>query len=246
MRTSPAKNSGRPRADVSTLLKRHPVFGSLSPAQLKELGAYATPRQVKAGTTIFSKGDAGSALFAIASGNVKISVPARGGREAVFNILKDGEIFGEIALLDGHPRTADAIAMSDCSLMTIQRRNFLRFVESEPKVALKLIELLCARLRFASEHMEEMVFLSLPARLARTLLRLSEGGDVPGKNRKVAITQHEIGQIAGMTREHANKHLRAWAKHQWVRLERGGIVVLAPEALTAIAALEEKAPAAPD
>lgn len=117
--------------------------------------------------------------------------------------------------------------------------DFLHFVDSEPKVALKLIELLCARLRFASEHLEETVYLSLPARLARTLLRLSENG--AAHTRKLAITQQEIGQIAGMTREHANKHLRAWAKHQWVRLERGGIVVLAPDALAAIAALEEKA-----
>jgi CRP/FNR family cyclic AMP-dependent transcriptional regulator len=244
MRTSSAKNPGRPRPEISALLKRHPVFGALAPAQLNELCAYATPRQVKAGATIFSKGDAGTALFAIARGAVKISAPARGGREAVFNVLYEGEIFGEIALLDGHPRTAAATAMSDCELMTIQRRDFLRFVESEPKVALKLIELLCARLRFASEHMEEMVFLSLPARLARTLLRLSERESAEARKSKVTITQQEIGQIAGMTREHANKHLRAWAKHRWVRLERGGIVVLAPKALAAIAALEREGAAA--
>jgi CRP-like cAMP-binding protein len=225
---------------VSALLKHHPVFGALAPAQLKELDAFATSRHAKAGTTIFSKGDAGTALFAIARGSVKISAPARAGREAVFNILKDGEIFGEIALLDGYPRTADAIAMTDCELMTIQRRDFLHLVDRDPKVAIKLIELLCARLRFASEHLEEMVYLGLPARLARTLLRLSEGGAMPNTNSKIAITQQEIGQISGMTREHANKHLRTWAKHQWVRLERGGIVVLAPNALAAIAALDEK------
>lgn len=122
MRTSPAWDSGRQRPEIGALLKRHPVFGVLAPAQLKDLGAYATPRQVKAGTTIFSKGDPGTTLFAIVRGSIKISAPARAGREAVFNILNEGEIFGEIALLDGHPRTADAIAMTDCEVMTIQRR----------------------------------------------------------------------------------------------------------------------------
>lgn len=155
----------------------------------------------------------------------------------MFNVLKDGDIFGEIALLDGQPRTANAIALTDCDLMVIQRRDFIRFVNSEPKIALKLIELLCARLRVASEHFEEMVFLSLPARLARTLLRLSDHG-APA-NSRVDVTQQEVGQIAGMTREHANKHLRAWAMQRWVRLERGRIIVLSPEALAAIATLDD-------
>src|SRR5262245_3663640 len=129
MPTSPHMHQRHP--DIGALLKRHPVFGVLTPAQLKELGAYALPRQVTAGTTVFTKGDAGTRLFAIVQGSVKISTPAPGGREAVFNVLRDGELFGEIALLDGRPRTADAIAMTDCSFMTIERRDFLRFVNGE-------------------------------------------------------------------------------------------------------------------
>ena len=240
MRALPRKSFQPRSVDVGALLKQHSVFGVLAPTQLAELGTYAVPQRVKAGLTIFSKGDPGTTLLAISRGSVKISTLAPGGRQAVFNILKDGDIFGEIALLDGRPRTADAIALTDCELMIIQRRDFLRFVDNEPKVALKLIELLCSRLRIASEHFEEMVFLSLPARLARTLLRLSDTGG-PASRSKVAITQQGIGQIAGMTREHANKHLRAWAKQRWVRLERGGIVVLAPQALATIAVLEDSA-----
>jgi CRP/FNR family cyclic AMP-dependent transcriptional regulator len=239
MRRVSSNGSSRPHIDASALLKSHPVFGALSPMQLKDLDAFATSRHVKAGATIFSKGDRGTALFAIARGSVKISAPARAGREAVLNVLNDGAMFGEIALLDGQPRTADAIAMTDCELLTIQRRDFLRLVDRDPKVAVKLIELLCARLRFATEHLEEMVYLNLPARLARTLLRLSKAAATPGTNGKIGITQQEIGQISGMTREHANKHLRAWAKNDWVRLERGGIVVLAPKALAAVAGLDE-------
>jgi CRP-like cAMP-binding protein len=171
---------------------------------------------------------------------VKISAPSLDGREAVFNLLHEGEIFGEIALLDGRSRTADAIAMTDCELMVIDRRDFLAFVHGDAQVALKLIELLCARLRFASEHLEELVFLSLPARLARTLLRLAESNSSAATGRRLAITQREISQIVGMTRESINKLLRTWEKRQLVKLERGGIVVLAPDALAVVATADER------
>jgi CRP-like cAMP-binding protein len=221
--------------DNVALLRRHPLFGEIDPAHLKRLCAYATTRKLSRGTTLFVKGDPGTALFAVRAGTVKISVPAPDGREAVFNLLQDGDIFGEIALLDGQPRTADAIAMTDCELMSIDRRDFLALVQSEPKLAARLIELLCARLRFASQHLEEVVFLSMPARLARTLLRLGEHEGGKPENHKVAITQREIAHMLGMTRESINKQLRDWASRDWIRLERGRIVILAPGALSKVA-----------
>jgi CRP-like cAMP-binding protein len=232
--------AGRADADRTALLCAHPVFGQLDPAQLKRLVSYARMRRVGAGTTIFAKGDPGAALFAVCAGSVKIAVPSIDGREAMFNMLHLGEIFGEIALLDGQPRTADAIAMSDCELMVIERRDFMSFVHGDPNVALKLIELLCARLRVASEHLEEVVFLHLPARLARILLRLSEPDGSGGGKRNLQITQREVSHMLGSTRESVNKQLRAWAKRKWIALNRGGIAVLAPKALAAIAGGEEE------
>ena len=222
--------------DQLELLRSHPVFGGLESSQVSRLGTYARTRRVRAGVTIFTKGDAGTALFAVSTGTVKITVPSIDGREAMFNLLHAGEIFGEIALLDGRPRTADAVAMTDCELMVIERRDFLTFVHSDPSVALKLIELLCGRLRFASEHLEEVVFLHLPARLARLLLRLSDqDGGITGKP-KLKITQREISHMLGSTRESVNKQLRAWTKRKWIALERGGIVLVAPTALAGVAA----------
>jgi CRP-like cAMP-binding protein len=214
------------------LLHNHPVFGALAPDQLDRLCAYATTRTVPAGTTLFAKGDPGAALFAIRAGTVKITVPSVDGREAMFNLLHAGEIFGEIALLDGQPRTADAVTMTDCEFTVIERRDFLTFVHSEPKVALKLIELLCARLRWASQHFEEVVFLTLPTRLARTLLRLSQ--EQASQAGKLAITQRELSHMLGTTRESVNKQLRAWARAKWISLERGAVRVLAPAALAEI------------
>jgi CRP/FNR family transcriptional regulator, cyclic AMP receptor protein len=147
-----ARRSSRVHDDTLTLLRGHPVFGALALDQLDRLCTYATTRVVPANTTLFAKGDPGAALFAVHSGTVKITVPSIDGREAMFNLLHSGEIFGEIALLDGEPRTADAVALTDCEFIVIERRDFLTFVHGEPKVALKLIELLCARLRWASTH----------------------------------------------------------------------------------------------
>jgi len=175
------QSARRPRAGSAelALLRGHPVFGALEPGQLEQLVSYARTRRVAAGTTLFSKGDPGTELFAVSSGTVKISVPAPDGREAMFNLLHPGEIFGEIALLDGRPRTADAMAMTDCELTVIERRDFLAFVHSEPNVALQLIALLCERLRIASEHYEELVFLDLPRAAAGCAPGASEDPGTP-------------------------------------------------------------------
>jgi CRP/FNR family cyclic AMP-dependent transcriptional regulator len=231
------QSARRPRAGSAelALLRGHPVFGALEPGQLEQLVSYARTRRVAAGTTLFSKGDPGTELFAVSAGTVKISVPAPDGREAMFNLLHPGEIFGEIALLDGRPRTADAMAMTDCELTVIERRDFLAFVHGEPNVALQLIALLCERLRIASEHYEEVVFLDLPTRLARILLQLADQTEAGAAEPKLKITQREISQMLGSTRESVNKQLRAWSKRGVIALERGGIVVYRLATLAAIA-----------
>jgi len=224
----------RRRVDGIALLQGHPVFGALAAAQIKRLGSLAHLRRVASGTTLFVKGDPGTALFAVVSGTVKITVPSIGGREATFNLLHAGDIFGEIALLDGQPRTADAIAATDCELMVIERRDFLGFVHGEPKVAMKLIELLCARLRVAGARTEEVAFLNLPARLACLLLRLREQNGAGADKDKLSVTQQEISAMLGTTRESVNKHLQIWAKRRLIELKRGTILVLAPRALAAL------------
>jgi CRP-like cAMP-binding protein len=227
------KRPAPPRSfDTAGLLSRHPIFGVIDPRGVAQLCTYATSRRVARGSTLFCKGDPGDALYAIVSGTMKISVPAPDGREAVFNLLHPGEVFGEIALLDGRPRTADAVAFTDCDLIMIDRRDFRKFIESQPAVAMKLIELLCERLRVASEHVEELVFLDLPTRLARTLLRLDEAAG-EREERVLSITQIELSHILGVTRESINKQLRAWARQKLIRIERGGIVVTGAAGLSA-------------
>jgi len=226
------------------ILGNHPILGELPTASIQRLLSCATTRKLRRGATIFAKGDAGTQLIAVLSGRVKIVVSSPEGREAVLNVVHEGEVFGEIALFDGCPRTASAIALTDCELLSIDRRHFLPLVREQPDVAIKLIEILCARLRRSSEQYEDIMFLNLRARVAKLLLRLADeaGGPPP---RKVLVTQQEMSHMAGMSRESINKQLRAWEQAKWVRLERGGVVVLRPDALLSIIQLPDSARAVP-
>jgi CRP-like cAMP-binding protein len=219
-----------------SLLRSHPLFRDLPPAVIEHLGSYMKTRRVARGTTIFAKGDPGSGLMGVLAGAVKVSVASADGKDIVLNVFREGDIFGEIALLDGRPRTADATAMSDCELIVIERRDFVPFLSSQPDVMLKFIEILCSRLRRTSEQVQDITFLNLPTRLAKTLLQLTGGVQGSATPSKATITQREISQMIGMSRESTNKQLRAWAKRGWIRLERGGVGVLALDKLAAIAA----------
>ena len=221
--------------DKLSLLRNHSLFRDLPAAVIEHLGSYMKTRKVVRGTTIFAKGDPGTGLMGVLAGTVKVSVASADGKDIVLNLFHEGEVFGEIALLDGRPRTADATAMSDCELVVIERRDFVPFLSDHPDVMLKFIEILCARLRRTSEQVQDITFLNLPTRLAKTLLQLTAAEDGSATTRKAAITQREISQMIGISRESTNKQLRAWAKRGWIRLERGGVNVVAPDKLAAIA-----------
>jgi CRP/FNR family cyclic AMP-dependent transcriptional regulator len=235
MPTSGDSKAAKRSPDKLSLLRNHLLFRDLPPPIIDRIGSYMKIRKIPRGTTLFTKGDPGTGLIGVLSGSVKISVASADGRDIVLNIIQAGEIFGEIALLDGHPRTADATAMSDCELMVIERRDFIQFLRNQPDMTLKFIEILCSRLRHTSEQVQDLTFLNLPTRLAKALLQLTSQVESSAPRRKVAITQREISQIIGRSRESTNKQLRAWAKRGWIKLDRGGLTVLAPEQLMGIA-----------
>ena len=122
------KNEPRPSSSKLDVLRKHPIFSDLEPAAFDQLCRYAKLAHFKRGTTICSKGDVGNSLYAVISGTVKISTSSAEGRSAILNLIGTGEVFGEIALLDGGERTTDAIANSDCELFVIDRREFIPFV----------------------------------------------------------------------------------------------------------------------
>lgn len=217
------------------LLRNHPIFRDLDSGALEQLCRYAKHATLKRGAAIFSKGDPGNSLYAVMSGTVKISISSADGRSAILNLIGAGEIFGEIAVLDNHARTADASANTNCEIFAIDRRDFLPFVRSQPTLAMKFIELLCMRLRWTSDQVEQVILQDLPGRLASALVRLTDKYKLAPGGRTIAVTQQEISEMVGMTRESINKQLRVWAGRNWVRLEHGAIVVLDEVPLLALA-----------
>jgi CRP/FNR family transcriptional regulator, cyclic AMP receptor protein len=234
----PQDKTGEARTFPSSklsVLRKHPIFCELEPEALDQLCRYAKHVTLKRGASIFSKGDPGNSLFAVISGTVKISITSPDGRTAILNLIGPGEIMGEIAVLDGAPRTADATANTNCEIFLIDRRDFLPFVRSQPALAMKFIELLCARLRWTSDQVEQVILQNLPGRLASALIGLAEKRKIEPASRTIAITQQEISEMVGMTRESINKQLRSWAARNLVRLEHGAIVVLDVVALRELA-----------
>src|SRR3977135_3277311 len=231
------QNSGRRPfpSDKLAMLRNDPIFCDLESEAFDQLCRYAKHSTLKRGATLFSKGDPGNSLYAVISGTVKMSISSPDGRSAILNIIGPGEIFGDMALLDGRARSADAIANSNCEVFIIDRREFIPFVKSQPTLAMKFIELLCERLRVTSDQVEQIILQNLPGRLASALLRLTEKHKLGPQGRTIAITQQEISEMVGMTRESINKQLRAWAARDWVRLEHGAIVVRKAEPLQTLA-----------
>jgi CRP/FNR family transcriptional regulator, cyclic AMP receptor protein len=227
----PAQAELKGRVDKRTFLSAHPFFKGLKPELIDQVGSHAVTRVVKAGTVIYGKGDPGDSLFAVISGIVQISVPSVEGKDTVFAQLAAGEIVGEVALLDGRPRSADVAAVTHCELMVINRRDFVPLIHDHPELAFRLIDILCEKLRRTNDQVERVTFLDLPTRLAKVLIQLVQSAE----GRKISVTQSALGQMIGMSRESTNKQLRNWEERNWVRLERGSIVVVALDKLTAVA-----------
>jgi len=208
--------------DARRLLAQCSLFGGLTPDERNGLVSRAHLRRFESGETIFLMDSPGDAMMAILEGHVRISVPSPEGKEIVLAILHPREVFGEIALLDGKGRTADARAMSRCSIAVLDRRDVLSFFERQPNAWPKLVEVLCDRLRRTDQHLAEMALLEIPLRLAKTLLRLL-AEDTGGQ--RSALSQRELGNIVGASRESVNKCLNEWQRRGIVTIEDNFITI---------------------
>jgi CRP-like cAMP-binding protein len=228
-------------SDKRAILAGHEFFRGLPAAILHRLASHARQIHYPAGRRIFAKGDEGHGLLAVLSGVVKVSVPSEDGKEIVLNLIGANEIFGEIALLDGGARTADATALGDCELLLLDRRDVIPIFMEEPVLAIKLLEVVSSRLRRTSQQVEDLSFGDLSVRLAKALLRLAELQGTLGTPRpRVRITQKELGQTVGLSRERTNWYLRAWEKVGYLTLEKGGCVINNRDQLAALAASDQE------
>jgi CRP-like cAMP-binding protein len=194
------------------LLSKNQLLSRLEPHELEELLSLAAIEHFGADDVIFHKGDPGDRLYAILSGRVGINTVSRDGKEIILNILDPGEVFGEIAVLDGKRRTAGALAMEPTKLVRIGRAEFLPFLERHPRLSLRLIEVLCERLRWTSNIIEDTIFLDIPRRLAKRLLTLIKRHGQPVENGvkiDMILSQEDLAHMLGATRESVNKGHRA-------------------------------------
>lgn len=221
-------------ADRRAMLTQHFLLATLDAAALDTLLAVATERRFTNNQVIFQKGDPGTSMMAVLSGRVRISAYSEDGREIILNMIDAGQLFGEIALLDGKDRTADATAMGKTEILVLDRRDFLPFLEKNPKSAVQLIEVLCARLRRTSEMVESIAFLGFGARLARLLVQMSEhyGKETQdGLLIDIRISQADLGNLIASTRESVNRQLSTWAQDGVIAIDQGKITILDQDTL---------------
>jgi len=206
--------------ELAVLLGTNPLFSGLGTEAIKRIAGLCHLRKLVAGQVLFVKGDLGDALYGVRRGQIRIETGTASGKRLTIEVFGPGDVFGEIALLDGGPRTADAVAAEAGELFVLPRSEFLNYLERDPRLAVRIIELLCARIRQTNENMEARIFLPLRARLARRLSALADDFGV-----ELHITQEELGTLLGVARETVNRQLQEWRRSGIVKLSRGQIVV---------------------
>jgi len=216
------------------LIKQIPLFSSLIHEEIEILAALLRRRSIKKGDILFQKGDEGTALYAILRGCIKIIVTTPVGDKITVAILNDGDFFGEMALLDGMPRSADAVALEETQLAVLDRDDFLTFLSQHEHAVRAILRTLSIRLRKTDDLLSEICFLSLSARLAKRLLELAKGESADGEDVSMLtmrMTQKELANLLGVSRESVNKELKTLRDKGIVSTARSRIVILDQERL---------------
>ncbi len=227
-----------PLQERRMLLAETPLFSSAPPDLLTELAARASTVQLAQHESLFLKGDPGERLYVVISGMIRIGTMSPEGREISYGVLGPGDLLGEIAVLDGGERSADAKAIEESLLLALERRDVLSVLDRNPAQALKLLKVLCHRIRRADELLDDVVFLSLPGRLAKHLLALGQmAGEKKGGPMEVCLSQQVLAEHLGISRESVNKVLSKWEEAGIVTLGRGRIALNRTAVLQQIASL---------
>ena len=204
------------------LLARHDLLGILSPDERHALLRHVAVRAVAAVQTLFRQGDPGDGIYGILAGRVVVTVESAEGKELILNMFAPGDFFGEIVLLDGKGRTANAVVREAGRLVFLPRGEFLPFLERRPALAVRMIALLCDRLRRTTQLFEDAALQDVPVRLAKQLSALAERQGIDA-GETVAISQAELAQTLGVSREIVSRHLGVWREAGLVELGRGRI-----------------------
>lgn len=224
--------------DRRAILAEHWFLRCLSEQELDRLLHTARVERHPKNRLIFARGDPGATMMAVLNGQVKLSIGGDDGREMILHIAGPGDVFGEIALLTGVSRTADATAFQECSLLVIERRAFRPILEANSALCLDILGLVCRRLIIATDRVEDILFHDRSAKLARVLIRLAKthGKQTPkGTEIRLNLSQRQLGNLVGLTRESMNKQLADWKKRQIVDHAAGFVTIADMSALEKMA-----------
>ena len=219
------------------LLAKLPLFARLAPRELEALAAVTRTRALAAREELFHKGDPGNQVYGVVAGTLKVVTTSEEGDDVVFDLMDAGDVFGEVAVFCEAQRTATVVAINECKLLVIDRRDLLAFLRSHPDAALALMAVLARRVRDLSELVEDTLFLNLPVRLAKKLVAYAEshGQRTPeGVRIDLRLSQEEWGDLVSATRESINKQMRAWTEQGLIRVDHGYVVLLRLAALEAL------------
>lgn len=215
-------------------LKKVPLFSELDDDELQQLASVIREQHYKKHTTVVHVDDPGSALYILKSGLVKVTIEDQHGYEMILRILYPTDFFGDMSLLDGMPRSATVTTQEISEVLTISREPFLSIIEKSPKILLKMTAVLSKRLRKANELIHSLAFFDVYGKVARVLLNLAaERGRVTEQGTVIdmRLTQQELAELAGMTRETMARTLREFQQAGCIRVESGVISILALDML---------------
>lgn len=222
-------------ATAAAVLKNNELFSALPLESVQQIARLAIRRNYPKGQLLFSQGDKGDAFYGVVAGRVRISASAPNGKQINLIDIGPSGTFGEIALIDGGPRTATAIAATETTVFVIQRGGFLGLLREEPELVMQLLLRMCERVRWTSELVEDISFLDLPAQIAKRILLLaSSHGRQCEQGIELTLSQVDLATFLGLSRQIVNQHLQEWRRQDWIDLGRGRILIRDIESLRGV------------
>jgi len=210
------------------VVRRAPLFTALDDAQSASLRASMDSVKISKGGILFKEGDEGEHVYVIVDGKLKLGTASGDGRENLLSILGPGEMFGELSLFDPGPRTSTATAVTDAKLLSLSHEKLIPWLKGNPEVSLHLLARLAQRLRRTNEAVGDLVFSDVPGRVAKALIDL---GTRLGKKTDDGLfvhhdlTQEELAQLVGASRETVNKALADFAGRGWLKLDGRAVLI---------------------
>ena len=214
------------------LLSEHFMLKHIPESDLEKLVEASETKVFPADATIFKKGEIATAMMVVVQGGVRISAPATAGDDVTFATIRAGEVFGEIALIDGYERSADAVSIEETELLIVENDNFIPFLQKNPELCIRLLKVLCSRIRQTNVLLEDFSYLDLRRRLAKRLIYMSGSG---GADISVRVSQSQLMVMMGVSKDAIENEIQSWVHAGVISVEADWITVVDADMLSVLA-----------